>query len=112
MSDYSSDLDIHLRRIARNPSPWIRGIRLHPDDIEALPKAEPKPLWMGGLSPLMGTPIFTDETVARGGYEVATDEWIAAAARAREEGLSPGILAPEPTGNDLPPGVRSRSTEY
>lgn len=92
MTDYSTELDIHLRRIARNsPSPWIRGIRLHPDDIKALPKAEPKPIWAGGLNPLMGTPVFPDETIERGSYEVATDEWIAAAARAREEGLGPGI---------------------
>ena len=91
-----SDLEVHLRRIARNPSPWIRGIRLHPDDIAELPRAEPKPVWMGGMSPLMGTPIFADETVARGGYEVATEEWIAAQARAREEADSKVSLTHDP----------------
>lgn len=97
MSDYSADLDVHLRRIARNsPSPWIPGIRLHPDDIEALPQAAPQPPWMGNLGQLMGTPVFPDETITRGSYEVATDEWIAAAAKAREKGAMKIELTDDP----------------
>lgn len=99
MTELDSDLEVHLRRIAKNPSPFRPGIRLHPADIEALPKAEPKPVWAGGgLGALMGTPIFADDTIERGGYEVATREWIEARARECDQDPSSSPGNPETKG--------------
>jgi hypothetical protein len=87
VSDIVDKLGQYLKRVdAAQAWSWVPGIRMHPDDIGLLPRTEPKPIWAGGgLSPLMGTPIFADETITRGGYEVATREWIADRARAAKE---------------------------
>lgn len=84
--DIVMELGRYLKRAeAAGAWSWIPGIRLHPDDIDLLPKAEPEPIWAGGgLNALMGTPVFADDTIERGGYEVATREWIAARARGRD----------------------------
>lgn len=100
MTDIVENLKRYMKRVeAAGAWSWIPGIRLHPDDIELLPKAEPKPIWAGGgLGALMGTPIFADDTIERGGYEVATREWIAARARERDQDRSSSPGNPETKG--------------